>query len=47
MVQVKIIHASDWDVKASKLLQLFKLAKAAMTGKPPATLGGHAEMRLG
>ena len=45
LVQVKIIHASYWDVKESKLVQLFHMAKAAITGKPP-ELGEHAEIRM-
>lgn len=47
LVQVRITHADYWDVKESKLVQLFKMAKAAMTGKPPSTLGEHAEVRMG
>jgi general stress protein 26 len=46
LVQVRITHANYWDVKASKLVQLFKMAKAAMIGKPPAELGEHAEVRM-
>jgi general stress protein 26 len=46
LVQVKIIHASYWDVKESKLVQLFHMAKAALTGKPPTELGEHAEIRM-
>jgi len=46
LVQVKIIHASYWDVKESKLVQLFHMAKAAITGKPPTDLGEHAEIRM-
>lgn len=47
LVQVRITHADYWDVKESKLVQLFKMAKAAVTGKPPSTLGEHAEVRMG
>jgi len=46
LVQVKIVHASYWDVKDSKLVQLFKMAKAAVTGKPPTDMGEHADVRL-
>ena len=35
LVQVRIVHANYWDVKSSKLVQLFAMAKAAVTGKPP------------
>lgn len=47
LVQVKISHASYWDVKESKLVQLYKMAKAAVTGKPPTNMGEHAEVRMG
>jgi len=46
LVQVRISHASYWDVKDSKLVQLFKLARAAVTGKPPTDLGEHGDVRL-
>jgi general stress protein 26 len=46
LVQVRIIHASYWDVKESKLVQLFHMAKAALTGTPPTELGEHAEIRM-
>ena len=45
LVQVQIIHANYWDVKESKLVQLFAMAKSVVTGKPP-TLGEHAEVRM-
>jgi general stress protein 26 len=46
LVQVQIIHANYWDVKESKLVQLFAMAKALATGKPPRDLGEHAEVRM-
>ena len=46
LVQVQIIHADYWDVKESKPVQLFAMAKAVITGKPP-QLGEHAEVRMG
>lgn len=45
LVQVQIIHANYWDVKESKLVQLFAMAKAVVTGKQP-RLGEHAEVRM-
>ena len=45
LVEVKIIHANYWDVKDSKIVQLFKMAKAAATGKPP-HMGEHGEVRM-
>lgn len=46
LVRVKISHANYWDVKESKIVQLFEMAKAAVTGKPPTNMGEHAEIRL-
>ena len=46
LVQVRIVHANYWDVKSSKLVQLFAMAKAAVTGKPPGELGEHGEVRM-
>lgn len=46
LVQVKITHADYWDVKSNKLVQLFKMAQAAVTGKPPAGLGEHGAVRM-
>jgi general stress protein 26 len=47
LVEVKISHANFWDVKSSKLVQLFAMAKAAITGKPPTDLGEEKEVRMG
>jgi general stress protein 26 len=46
LVQVQIVHASYWDVKESKLVQLYEMAKATVTGKPPVDLGEHGEVRM-
>jgi len=46
LVQVQITHASYWDVKSSKLVQLFAMAKAAVTGRPPRDIGEHGEVRM-
>ena len=46
LVQVQIVHANYWDVKESKLVQLYEMAKAAVTGKPPVDLGEHGEVRM-
>jgi general stress protein 26 len=46
LVQVRIVHANYWDVKESKIVQLFEMAKAALTGKPPTELGEHGEVRM-
>jgi general stress protein 26 len=47
LVRVKITHANYWNVKESKVVQFYKMAKAAITGKPPTELGEHAEIRMG
>ena len=44
LVRVKIEHADYWDVKENKLVQLYKMAEAAMTGKQP-ELGEHGHIR--
>jgi general stress protein 26 len=46
LVQVQIIHANYWDVKASKPVQLLAMAKAVVTGKPPVGLSEHGEVRM-
>ena len=46
LVCVRITHADTWDVKANKLVQLFRMARAAVTGKPPSDLGVHAVIRM-
>lgn len=43
LVEVKIRHAEYWDVKESKATQLFKMASAAVSGKPP-HMGEHREL---
>ena len=45
LLQVRISHAEYWDVKESKMVQLAKMAKAAITGERPA-LGEHKEVRV-
>jgi general stress protein 26 len=44
LVQVRIVSAEYWDVKESKTTQLFKMAKAAVTGTPP-EMGEHRELQ--
>lgn len=47
LLSVHIDHAEYWDVKENKMLQLFKMATAAITGKPPTGMGEHKELSLG
>lgn len=46
LVEVRIIHANYWDVKESKIVQMFEMAKAVVTGKPPVNMGDHGEVRM-
>ena len=46
LLAVRIRHAEYWDVDESKMVQLFKMAKAAITGQPPRELGEHKELTL-
>jgi general stress protein 26 len=46
LVRVDITHADYWDVKESKLVQLWKMASAAVTGKPPTDLGEHGRVDM-
>jgi len=46
LVQVKIVHAEYWDVKETKIVQLLQMASAAITGKPPQSMGEHGEIRM-
>ena len=45
LLEVSIHHAEYWDVKESKMVQLAKMATAAVTGKQ-AHLGQHKELNL-
>ena len=45
LVQARILHAGYWDTEQSKIVQLFHIAKAVVTGEPP-KLGEHAQIRL-
>ena len=46
LLDIKIQHAEYWDVKESKMVQLAKMAKAAITGEPPKKLGEHKELHM-
>ena len=46
LLEVQISHAEYWDVKESKMVQLMKMAKAALTGDPPRDLVEHKELRI-
>lgn len=46
LVQVLITHANYWDVEKSKVVQLYEMAKAVATGKPPIDMARHGEVRM-
>ena len=45
LVEVSITHAHYWDVKDNKATQIFKMTKAAITGKSP-SMGESGEVRM-
>lgn len=46
MLRVDVHKAEYWDVKESKPVQLFKMARAAVTGHPPTDLGEHRTIAM-
>lgn len=44
LLAVRIVDAEYWDVNDSKMVQLFKMARSAITGKPPTDLGEHKKV---
>ena len=46
LLAVRIRHAEYWNVDESKMVQLFQMAKAAITGERPRHLGEHKELTL-
>ncbi len=46
LLRLDIAHADYWDVKTNKLVQLFKMAAAAVTGKPPEDMGEHRRIDM-
>ena len=46
LLAVNILHAEYWDVTDSKMVQLLKIAKAAMTGETPKSLGEHKKLNV-
>jgi general stress protein 26 len=46
LVAIVVGEAEFWDVKSNKAVQLFKLAKAAVTGEKPRDLAEHRRVRL-
>lgn len=46
LLAVRIRHAEYWDVRESKMVQLLKMAKAAITREPPQRMGEHKELTV-
>ncbi|RZL62795.1 MAG: general stress protein [Variovorax sp.] len=46
LLAVTILNAEYWDVDDSKMVQLFKMAKAAITGDTPKNLGEHKKLNV-
>jgi len=46
LLAVQILDAEYWDVTDSKMVQIFKMAKAAVTGEPPQNLGEHKKLNV-
>ena len=46
LVRVAIIHASYWDTRENKLVQLLHMARAAVSGKPPVKMSEKADVHM-
>jgi general stress protein 26 len=46
LLEVHITHAEYWNAKDSKLTQLFKMAKSAVTGERPKGMSEHKELNV-
>jgi len=46
LLGVRILDAEYWDVDDSKMVQLYKMAKAAITGNPPDDMGEHKKLNV-
>jgi general stress protein 26 len=46
LLEVRIHHAEYWDVKESRMVQLARMAKAAILGELPRKLGEHKELDI-
>ncbi len=46
LVAVLVAEAEYWDVKSNKAVQIFRIAKAAITGEQPADLAEHRRVRM-
>lgn len=46
LLAVSVLEAEYWDVDDSKMVQLYKMAKAAVTGTPPQDMGAHRKLSV-
>jgi general stress protein 26 len=46
LLRVDIVRAHYWDVKKNKLMQLFDIAKASLSGTPPKNIGDSVEVAV-
>lgn len=46
LLKVTVSGAEYWDSDKSKMMQLFAMAKAAVTGEPPTSIGEHKKITL-
>lgn len=46
LLRVDVHKAEYWDVKESKPVQLYKMARAAITGHPPTDMGEHKTISM-
>lgn len=46
LIRVSISHADYWDARQNKLVHLFELARATLTGAPPRDMGDRGHIRM-
>ncbi|GAC1406475.1 MAG: pyridoxamine 5'-phosphate oxidase family protein [Burkholderiaceae bacterium] len=46
LIRVEVGSAEYWDSDKSKMMQLFAMAKAAVTGDPPTNIGTHKKFNV-
>ncbi|MDH6590117.1 general stress protein 26 [Variovorax sp. TBS-050B] len=46
LLAVRVLEAEYWDVDHSKMVQLYKMAKAAVTGEPPTDMAEHRKLSV-
>ncbi len=46
LIRVDVENAEYWDAPSSTMVQLYGLAKSALTGEPPKNMGQHAKFSL-